>query len=111
MIEYTLPVKLESTANLREHWAAKHRRMQRHRNAAIVIRRHSLPCVVELIRVAPRRLDGDNLQNAFKGLRDGVADRLGVDDADPRVEWRYGQERGEPKQYAVKVRIRDAQPA
>ena len=68
----------------------------------MIIGKHKLPCVVEIIRVGKRTLDGDNLQNASKGLRDGIAARLGVDDADPRVEWKYSQQKGD---YAAIVRI------
>tara|TARA_R110000822_G_scaffold31017_3_gene89923 strand:+ start:549 stop:860 length:312 start_codon:yes stop_codon:yes gene_type:complete len=102
MKEYNLPIRLASTANLREHWAAKYKRTKVHKNAAIVIQKHPLPCTVEIIRVGKRNLDGDNLQNACKSLRDGIAARLGVDDADPRVTWKYTQQRGD---YAAIVRI------
>lgn len=50
-----------------------------------------LPVVVTLARIAPRALDDDNLAFAFKAIRDGVADGLGVRDNDPRVSWRYTQ--------------------
>lgn len=103
MIE--LPLRIESVANLREHWSVRARRTKAHRLAALAVPAHPLPCVVTLIRVAPRSLDGDNLQSGFKALRDGVAARLGVDDADPRVEWRYEQVRGKAKEYAARVRI------
>jgi hypothetical protein len=64
--------------------------------------------VVTLIRVAPRKLDDDNLQSGFKALRDGIADRLGVKDNDPRVKWKYDQVRGRAKEYAARVRIEAA---
>ena len=100
--EYIIPIRLISTANQREHWAVKAKRMKAHRHAAIMVKKHKLPCTVEIIRCGKRFLDGDNLQNACKGLRDGIADRLGVDDADPRVQWKYSQQKGE---YQAIVRI------
>lgn len=100
--EYQIPIRLASVANLREHWAAKYRRTKKHREAAIMIGKHKPPCTVEIVRVAPRKLDGDNLQAAAKALRDGIADRLGVDDADPSVTWEYAQQKGP---YSVIVRI------
>lgn len=100
--EYHIPIRLKSTANLREHWAKKHKRMKAHRQAAIIVQPHPLPCVVTIVRVGKRFLDTDNLANAGKGLRDGIADRLGVDDADPRVTWKYEQQKGD---YAAIVRI------
>lgn len=103
MIE--LPIRIESVANKREHWSVRGARTKAHRFAAIAVPAHPLPCVVTLIRVAPRRLDDDNLQSGFKALRDGIADRLGVKDNDPRVIWKYDQARGHAKEYAARVRI------
>jgi hypothetical protein len=105
MIE--LPLRIDSVANKREHWATKARRTKQHRLAALAVAPHPLPCVVTMIRVAPRKLDGDNLQSGFKALRDGIADRLGVDDADPRVTWKYDQVRGRAKEYAARVKIEE----
>lgn len=62
----------------------------------------ALPVVVTLVRVGPRALDDDNLAFAFKAVRDGVADALGVKDHDPRVSWAYAQEKGE---YAVRIEV------
>lgn len=100
-----LPLKIESVANLREHWAKRARRAKAHREAAIAVPKHDLPCVVTLTRIAPRMLDDDNLRSGFKNLRDGVADRLGVKDNDPRVTWRYAQRSEKPKYYAAIVEI------
>jgi hypothetical protein len=105
VISVLLPIRIESVANKREHWAAKAKRTKAHRTAALAVPVHPLPCVVTLTRIGPRSLDGDNLQSGFKALRDGIAQRLGVDDADPRVEWRYSQRKGSPKQYAAAVEI------
>lgn len=101
-----LPLRIESVANKREHWARKAERTRQHRFAAVAVPVHPLPCVVRLVRVAPRSLDDDNLRSAFKALRDGIADRLGVKDNDPRVTWEYDQVRGRAKEYAARVAIR-----
>ena len=103
-----LPLRIESVANGREHWAQKAGRTKRHRQAALALVKSKLPglpCQVKLTRIAPRRLDGDNCQSGFKALRDGIADRLGVDDGDSRVTWVYAQERGQPNQYACRIEI------
>lgn len=89
---YKIPLKLISAANAREHWAKKARRVKAERKAALIIQKHPLPCVVTITRHGKRMMDGDNLQSACKGLRDGIADRLGVDDADPQVTWKYAQD-------------------
>jgi hypothetical protein len=103
-----LPLRIESEANRRDHWGDKARRVKAQRFAAIAVPVHPLPCVVTLVRVAPRALDDDNLRSAFKALRDGIADRLGVKDNDPRVRWEYAQVRGRAKEYAARVSITGA---
>jgi hypothetical protein len=50
-----------------------------------------LPAVVTLTRLGGKSLDDDNLRRAMKSVRDVVAKWLGVDDADPKVRWRYRQ--------------------
>lgn len=99
-----LPIATVSESNRRDHWRdkAKRARLQR-RTAAMLVPRVGLPCVVTLTRISPRLLDDDNLRGALKHVRDGVADRLGIDDRDPRVEWRYAQRKG--KQKAVEVEL------
>lgn len=97
-----LPIATVSEANRRDHWRVKAKRAKAQRQmAAALVPRFGLPCVVTLTRISPRMLDDDNLQSALKAVRDGVADRLGVDDRDPRVEWRYAQRKGAVK--AVEV--------
>ncbi len=92
-----------SVANRREHHYAKAKRTAAHRFVGATLGRRvfcgpdaaDLPCVVLLTRVAPKPLDNhDNLASAFKGLVDGIADVLGVDDRNPRVTWLYAQRKG-----------------
>lgn len=103
MIEVSLPLRTYSEANGRDHWAVKAKRSQNARRAALAIPPYPLPCMVTLTRLAPRALDDDNLCSAFKAFRDGIADRLGCDDRDPRVQWRYGQDKA--KEYGVRVKL------
>lgn len=108
MVTVTLPLHTVSITNKREHWAKRAKRARDHRMVAkAMVPAHPLPCVVRLVRIAPRALDDDNLRSALKAARDGVADKLGVDDRDQRVTWEYGQERGGVGEYAVRVEIRD----
>lgn len=54
-----------------------------------------VPTRIRLIRVGSKRLDSDNLQSAFKAIRDAVASWLGVDDGDyANVRWSYSQRPG-----------------
>lgn len=94
--------------NVREHWGVKAKRAKKHRGETYLQLRcaaisHPVPCAVTLTRIAPRALDGDNLQASLKNVRDGVADWLKVDDRDPRVTWSYAQRKGKPKEAAVEV--------
>lgn len=105
----TVPLRTVSEANAREHWARKAKRVKAQRRAAFALcPTYPLPAIVTLTRIAPRALDDDNLRGALKAVRDGVADRLGIDDRDPRVDWRYAQARGRPKEYAVRIALEDA---
>lgn len=87
--------------NVREHYMARFRRVrdEKERTAWELSRqpeKPSVPCVCVLIRFAPSNgLDDDNLTGALKGVRDAVAEWLGVDDRDrKRVRYVYEQERG-----------------
>jgi hypothetical protein len=112
IVNVTLPLRIESVANLREHWRQRAKRAQLHRNVAswalrplAVALKPADPLTVTLTRIGPRPLDDDNLAGGFKAVRDGVADWLGRDDADPLLTWVYAQERGAPKTYACRIEI------
>lgn len=113
-IAVTLPIRAVSVANMREHWAKRASRTKQHRLLAWAelraVKAHAAflgRVEVVLTRIAPRPLDGDNLAASMKGVRDGVADWLGVDDREsPYLGWAYKQERGAPKQYAVRIEVR-----
>jgi len=112
---YAWRYRLRSAANLREHWATKAKRVAEQRAlGAMKVRQVTdaadragllaAGLVVTLTRIAPRALDDDNLASAFKAIRDGVADALGIDDRDPRVSWRYAQER-HGSDYGIAVQL------
>lgn len=63
--------------------------------------------IVCLTRFAPSEgLDSDNLQGAFKWVRDGVAAALGVpNDNDSRYTWTYQQFRSASAAYKVGVTL------
>lgn len=108
--EFFIPLVTPSTLNLREHYMVRAKRAKEHRQVATwACRPHPLPCVVTLMREAPRMLDSDNWPGAAKNLRDGIADRLGIKDNDPRVEWRYAQVKAPRSAVGVRVRIEDAE--
>jgi hypothetical protein len=47
-------------------------------------------------------MDDDGAQASCKAIRDGIADKLGVNDGSDLVTWRYAQEKGP---YSVRVEI------
>ena len=106
----SVPMTVRSEANLRQHWAVKLRRKNEQREALVAAfimspvgsRPCEMPVVVTLTHIG-RRMDCDNLANAFKGARDWIASAiLSVDDGDPQVTWRYEQRAGKP---GVELRI------
>lgn len=120
-VSVLIPIRTVSGANAREHWRTKAARVKREREAvAWFLRVHESSLrwardpgelVVTLRRIAPRKLDTDNLASALKAVRDEVAAYLGVTDAPgSSVTWRCEQERGAPRQYAVRVRIERTSP-
>jgi hypothetical protein len=110
-----LAIRTESEANLRENWHVKAKRVQTQRQITrVMVGQHQkdwrddspgVGYVITLTRIAPRPLDSDNLARSFKAIRDGIADALGIDDGSKRLTWNYAQEKGPPKQYAVRIQI------
>ena len=110
-VEWHAWLHVPSVANRREHWAAKARRAREHRATAKAMtadamNRQSVSgkrIVVTITRMG-RTLDSDNLASACKAIRDGIADALGIDDGDARIEWRYAQGKAPAKPEALKYR-------
>jgi hypothetical protein len=107
VVRVSLPLTLISEANARGSWRGGANRAAKQRAVVGLVLRQciapALPCTVRLVRVAPRAFDGDNLQRAFKAVRDAVADWLGCDDGDPRVSWHYAQATGKPREHRVDI--------
>jgi hypothetical protein len=53
----------------------------------------SVAVVITLIAARHRLIDDDNSVAGLKPCRDAIARSLGIDDADQRVRWCYGQTR------------------
>jgi len=112
-IEFFAPIRIVSEANLREHWAVKNRRKTTQQTEMIIVLRNvlrqspkiTLPCVVTLTRIGPRKIDDDNLANGCKGIRDAIAHELDVDDGDSRITFHYDQEVIGKREYGVRVKI------
>lgn len=112
MIKAVLTIKTVAGLNAREHFRVRAKRVKAERFAAfakvkLLVPAHIdlLPCTVTLTRISAGTLDSDNLQGAFKAIRDGVADALRINDNDPRVDWKYAQELCRKGEYAVTIEI------
>lgn len=111
-VEVVLPLRTVNPLNgSHQHWSrVAARRKQERRVAAMAVPACPLPCVVTLTRLSAGTLDCDNLRASMKAIRDGIADRLGVPDNDPRVKWEYGQEKTARGVYGVRVTITEGTP-
>lgn len=97
MPSQTIPLHIPSAANLRQNRWEKAAQNKSLRGAGFMMARImgiKIPCAVTMTRIAPRLLDDDNLQFAFKAFRDGIADALKTHDRNPRITWHYQQEIG-----------------
>ena len=109
----TAPIKVVSEANLREHWAAKNKRKAAQQVALrlywgqYVQKLPSPPMMVIFTRIGQRKLDDDNLANAFKGLRDQFAKMVGVDDGSDQIRFEYRQIATGKRQYGIQVEVKE----
>ena len=123
--EWIANTKTVSEANSSEHWSSKSKRhkMQKKWVKLLVLQNKpliNLPCKIKLSRIAPRLLDSDNLLSSLKYIRDAMSENIlcligeykhisdiqpGTCDNDPRFIWEYDQEKGNVRQYAVKIEI------
>lgn len=115
---FELSIKTVSEANSTEHWTKK---SKRHKEQAFFVRmaylQHVgqviLPVKITMTRCATRELDSDNLQMAFKWIRDELSDLVcsdrivsttqsktgrtvevrGRNDSDARISWDYKQQK------------------
>lgn len=100
----TLPIRTKGPNGSHGHWSVLARRRKRERSwARQACPRFALPAVVTLTRLSAGTLDDDNLRGALKGVRDGIADALGVPDNDPRVRWAYAQAKCPRGQAGVRI--------
>lgn len=121
VLHLDLPLRTRSAANARDaHWRTRHRITKAERLTTLAYWRKACgrplagneTAVVLIVRVAPYTLDDDNLPVSSKGVRDQIAQELGLkSDRDPRVTWVYEQQRGtKPRDYRVLVRVEYLRP-
>ena len=95
-----IPIRTVPGLNAREHFRVRAKRVKAEREATAWQlngqEKPPTPCSVRLTRVAPSAgLDDDNLPGALKGVRDQIAQWIGIDDRHSRqVRYVYAQKRG-----------------
>lgn len=119
LITWEIPLKTVSEANRSEHWSKARKRHQQQQFFVRSLfnaekRPIPIPCEVVLTRIASRSLDcEENLPMSFKWIKDEIgaclfpylvvmyrtakgtiAKNKGHADSDPRVTWKYAQEKG-----------------
>lgn len=118
LIGYTTSVRIDSLANAKRgqsRWAAVQKAKVRtlHRMAGATMAAILRPVfereraaaayfVVLLRRRGPRMMDPDNAEASAKGVIDGIARKLCIDDGDPFVRYVVDQEKGP---YAVRAEL------
>ena len=113
-----VPIETISESNRHEHWLKSFKRHTKQKDAIKWTTRVFLEefinqaVTIKLIRISPRKLDSDdNLPMAFKWIKDAIADILnpgkapGRADDSPLIKWQYGQEKGQPKEKAMRIEI------
>lgn len=94
-----VPIRLVTESNAKEHWRTRHQRARRQRHAVAWAWRGAgwprgrKPAAVKLTRMAPRRLDPDNLVSSAKHVIDEIAYLCGFNDRDSSVQWAFAQEK------------------
>jgi len=106
-----LGLKTVSEMNMHEHWHSRLKRSKHQKSTVSLVLRGTVthmmlslaPLRVTMTRIAPSvGLDSDNMVSSQKYVRDAIAESLGVNDKDPRVEWVVNQEKGP---WGIRIRI------
>ena len=119
MIDKYIPIRIKSP-NKKEHHFKQYQRNKKEQKLVALIMMPVISCIkppvlITLIRVAPRHLDeSDNLRMGFKAIKDCIAQLFFPDtksgEADDKecFTWFYAQEKGAPKEYAIRIQIQNS---
>lgn len=103
-----------SESNAHEHWRKRQKRAKAQRGHVKLVmgaraKLPPIPCVIRIVRIAPRKLDQGNIAAALKHVQDGCADWIGIDDKhDDLVKYEYAQEKGGQREYSIRIEIVEA---
>lgn len=113
-MQVTIPELRPHSPNDRVHHMARARARKRERKLGrdfVASMRPGEPgtrrYTITLLRIGKRKVDSDNLQAMGKGLRDGIADALGIDDGDERHQWVYEQDIAKRYEYRISITWED----
>lgn len=110
------PFKLINFANTSQHWSKKRDiknilQWKFYHPNTMALKQIQLPVVAKIIRISPKTQDYDNFVYNCKCVRDFIADCLipgkapGQADNSKNILWEYIQEKGQSKQYALRIEI------
>jgi len=125
LVDVIIPIKTYSEQNLTEHWSKKARRHKTQQKAvhiALLPYKHQLQdiflkiqpgskFVIVLNRIAPRKMDYDNMVYSFKWIVDQICENInpglakGRADDNSYISFQYDQKRGKVNQYAIQLQI------
>jgi hypothetical protein len=115
-------MNIVSEANSTEHFRVK---AKRHKIQKLIVWSYMkrmtippMPVIVTLTRYAPRPYDDDNLIPAFKYIRDAVSEHIlgevdnkkyrpGRADSDPRIKWKYAQEKTTQEENYITISVEE----
>ena len=117
-----IPMKTVNELNIHAHWRGRQKRAKAQRGMTAFHLRYEvvdktlykrkpgalpeLPVDVHLTRGSAGELDShDGLPASMKAVADGVADVYQIQDRDPRIRFRYAQEKCPRGEYYVEIRI------
>jgi len=112
------PIRIRSTANIKEHWRKTYSMRKKNLeilNRYIPDRLPTLPIKITITRVAPRKLDTDNLIYSVKEYRDWIADLIipglkpGRADNNSALSFFYQQIHKSPKEYGIIILVESDQ--
>lgn len=117
MIVVEVPIRIISEANNRDHWTKKNKRKLIIQNTILFylynVEKPNPPYSITIIRIAPRKLDFDNLCYSQKSVRDLICSwlipglKMGRADGHKDIkEIKYLQEKRKPKEYGLRIEIK-----
>ena len=115
-ITWTMATRLSNPLNHSRCWQDRKNIAKNQRTAARFIAAEALQRAkfnffaipklrITMTRTGPREMDRDGNVASLKHVQDGIADCLGLNDADKRLDWQYCQGTGAGVKYGVEIAL------